>query len=294
MNTAEKAILATRQVGMHLYGHLLGIWCEPSSFGRCSGGFEVSSQCLDANRAVAIGALATLGDMALQTSLLPSYPGLRLVTLLLQVRTYGSNACRAVHAAAQMSHAGKQAGLAQATFKNEYGTPIGDISGTFAPIQPPNDWRPLPWEIGLERPACTEGLANLEFSDAEASQIRKLNALLNGETARFSNLIDLGEPTYQDTLCKVPWQPARHLLNRAGEVQGGAVFGALALASKVAAIGGANLIEHKVQFVRPAKGDVHIAVEELQAGRRFSSTFSRMVDAEGRLVALGWSQFSNE
>jgi hypothetical protein len=74
MNAAEKAVLATRQVGMHLYGHLLGIWCEPPSSGRCSGELEVNSRCLDENGEVAIGALASLGDMALQTCLLSSIP----------------------------------------------------------------------------------------------------------------------------------------------------------------------------------------------------------------------------
>jgi acyl-coenzyme A thioesterase PaaI-like protein len=294
MNAAEKAVLATRQVGMHLYGHLLGVWCEPPSSGRCFGELAVNSRCLDENGGVSIGALASLGDMALQTCLLSSYPGLRLVTLLLQVRLYGSNACSAVRIAAQASHVGKHAGLAHATLNDENGRPVGDVSGTFARIQPPNGWRPLPWEIGLDRPVYAGNLANCEFSDAETSQIKTLDALLKDGTARFPDLIKLGDTTHHDTLCKVAWQPEAHLLNRAGEVQGGALFGALALASKVAAVEGVNLIEHKVQFLRPAKGDAHIAVEALHSGRRFSSTFSRMADAEGRLVALGWSQFSNE
>ena len=78
---------------MHLYGHLLGIWCDPAVAGRCRGQIEVEPQCLDERGAVAMGALATLGDMALQTSLLSAYPGQRLTTMLLQVRRYGQKTC---------------------------------------------------------------------------------------------------------------------------------------------------------------------------------------------------------
>jgi len=294
MNTAEKAVFATRHVGMHLYGHLLGVWCEPPSSGHCSGEIKVNPNCLDHQGSLAIGALATLGDMALQTALLPAYPGQRLMTMLLQVRRYGLGTCDAVHIAAQVCNVGKQAGLAHAWLKDNKGSPIGDLCGTFVPVPMPSAWRPLPWEIGLKRPVYPENSAHAGFSDDEITQIKILNALLKDGKPQFSDLIKLGAPERDAGRWRLPWTPEMHLFNRGGEAQGGAICGALALASKVAAPEGAILFEHKVQFFRPAKHDVNITVEALHEGRRFTSAMSRMLDPENRLVALGWSQFTND
>lgn len=167
---------------MHLYGHLLGIWCDPASSGHCRGQIDVEPQCLDEHGAVAMGALATLGDMAMQTSLLSAYPGQRLTTMLLQVRRYGLETCSVVNVAAQSCNAGEQAGFAHAMLKNSQGCPIGDLCGAFASVPVPEAWRPLPWEIGLERPVYGGPVEKATIQGQEIALVKGLSSLLESKT----------------------------------------------------------------------------------------------------------------
>ncbi len=56
----------------------------------CEAIFRVHPYCLNATGRVAPGALATLADMAMQTTLLTAYPGKRLTTISLSLRRFSA------------------------------------------------------------------------------------------------------------------------------------------------------------------------------------------------------------
>ena len=253
---------------------------------------EVEPQCLDEHGAVAMGALATLGDMAMQTSLLSAYPGQRLTTMLLQVRRYGLETCRVVDIAAEGCNASEQAGFAHATLKDDRDALLGISAAPSCRSQPRRRGDHCPGKSVWNALRICGPVAKATFQNQEIALVKGLTSLLDSKTTRFSDLIKLGPSECSGKQWRCCWKPATHLLNRAGEVQGGAVFGALSLASKLAAPNDAILLEHKVQFFKLAWRDVDIEIEPLHEGRRFISTISRMLDPERGLVALGWSQIT--
>jgi acyl-coenzyme A thioesterase PaaI-like protein len=293
VNIAERAAVATRTLGMHLYGHLLGIWCEPPQSGRCTGSMPITPMTLDRRGDVALGALASLADMAMQTSLVSVFPDKRWMTSLLQVRKFVPFKEGVVHITSTLCSAesDREVGLVRAELRDDQGNFLGDACGTFVQVPLPNEWRRLPWEIGVDRPKRFEAFEKVVFSDEESSALQALNAQLRNGAASFSELIQLDPPSRDRGQYCLSWRTKTHLQNRAGEAQGGATYGALELASRIAVPEDRILIEHWVQFLKPIRDRVTIVVEPIHSGRRLTSTISRMLDSGDRLLALGWSHY---
>jgi acyl-coenzyme A thioesterase PaaI-like protein len=251
----------------------------------------ITPMTLDRHGDVALGALASLADMAMQTSLVSVFPDKRWMTSLLQVRKFVPFKKGVVHIISTLCSAHGEVGLVRAELRDDQGSFLGDACGTFVQVPLPNEWRRLPWEIAVDRPKRFEAFEKVVFSDEESAALQALNAQLKNGAASFSELIQLDSQSHDQGQYCLSWKTKTHLQNRAGEAQGGATYGALELASRIAVPEDRILIEHLVQFLKPIRDQVTIAVEPIHSGRRLTSTISRMLDSGDRLLALGWSHY---
>lgn len=289
--SAEYAFLATRDLGLHVYGHLLGIWCRAIDSKTCEGTLDLAPFALDETGGPALGVLASLGDMAMQTVLLPAYPDMRLITRTLNVRRVSTKRCGALRACARAVHAGSKLAMSEATVEDEGGRMVGVLSATFVPIAPPVGWRPLPWEAGLARPNRDQllGGAPLRADQSQASQA--LKAVLQKPNVGYANLLGVGKGECVEGTWRSSWPLQEHLLNRAREAQGGAIFGALGQGLDQGLPAGAVPFEQTVTFFRSVKEDVVIEAEMLHLGRRFATAMARMRDTTGGLAAVSWTEY---
>ncbi len=292
MNAAAAAFVATRELGLHVYGHLLGIWCEAVNAKTCEATMANAAHCLDERGLPAIGALATLGDMAMQTALLATYPGQRLATRNITVRRFVTEPCSDIHATARALCSLAKYAAAETLFSGDSGAPLAHATATFVPVRPPRGWQPLPWELGKGRPTSRETESSLNLSADERAASDALQRVLERADVRYADLLGLGDKGLAGESCRWPLQ--EHLLNRAKEAQGGAIFGALAERSRRLAPDSAVTREHTTIYFRPAMTDLTIDARIVRAGRRFVATTASAVDEEGELVATAWSEFTVE
>jgi acyl-coenzyme A thioesterase PaaI-like protein len=287
MNAAERAFLATREVGLHVYGHLLGLWCTPLESGSCEGTLEIAKIARDDRGLPAFGVLASLGDIAMQTALLAAYPGKRLITRTLNVRRVASQTCIALKAVAKGIYAGDGYAMSEAAVSDEKGDPVAFLSATFVPIDTPEGWRPLPWEAGMSLPSDEQLSRCAPLSAHEREAAKALNELI----ALADSYGDLLGTAAHDKSTRVQWHLKPHLLNRAGEGQGGAIFGAHGEALTNMLPSGAHPIEQTVTFFRSIKVNVRIEADLLYAGRRFASRTTRMRDESGNLTSVSCTEY---
>jgi acyl-coenzyme A thioesterase PaaI-like protein len=288
MNAAERAFLVTREVGLHVYGHLLGIWCTPVDSRTCEGTLELAPIAFDDRGLPAFGVLASLGDMAMQTALLSDYPGRRLITRTLNVRRIASRRCSALRVLAKAVHAADGHAMSEASVSDDKGEPVALLSATFVPIDPPQGWRPLPWETGLSVPSDEQLSHRPPLSAHEQESAKSLLQLIENSGATYRDLLGIaaGGESAQGQ-----WFLQPHLLNRAGEAQGGAIFGAHGEALQTLLPRGAVAIEQTVTFFKSIRSNVLIEGEMVYAGRRFASRITRMRDDAGNLTSMSCIEY---
>jgi acyl-coenzyme A thioesterase PaaI-like protein len=236
----------------------------------------------------AFGVLASLGDMAMQTALLGAYPGKRLITRTLNVRRIASQRCAALTVLAKALHADGAYAMSEASVVDETGKPVAFLSATFVPIDPPAGWRPLPWEAGLSVPTDEQLSQCAPLTAHERESVNSLMQLLGNSNATYRDFLGIAG---RGESGQAQWLLQPHLLNRAGEAQGGAIFGAHGEAFQALLPRGAVAIEQTVTFFKSAKGDVLVEGDVVYAGRRFATRITRMRDNAGNLTSMSCTEY---
>ena len=288
---ALRAISLNRKPGLHFFGFFLGITGERPAEGKADLKLgpvpAVGSQ---ANSAVA---LATLVDLALGSSIRSWYePGARLATVTLSIQHPFRPVEGQIEAHATAPMTSDNHGLAQARVTDSTGAVIAEAQGWFAVLPPPpgRNLGVLPWEETEpeEPPRLTDG----ELTEAETG-------VLKATLAAAERANQASTPVMQELL-SFDWRDCPdgeahgvlplgpELGNRIGVMQGGAVYGAAALAAEKAVEGtGFVLADGHYQFLRPADGAELTAVAKVSRQGRAVAFVDVRLSVGDTLVGTG-------
>lgn len=290
----ERALVAvgrTRALGLHFYGHFIGISGERPSDGRAQLRLDGEVPTVGAE-AVSPVALATVADLALGAAVRTRMkPGVRLGTVTLSVHHPPGAVVGPLDAAATVHQVADGHGTAHCSILAA-GDTVAQAQGWFAALPPPPgaELPALPWEhaeqlaIGVPSPA--------ELDDAEARAVaaardagaraRARGTAVSQEMLAFA-WRDAAEGRAAGTL---PIGP--ELANRVGHIQGGALYGAALLAAAEAlGVPGATLADGHYQFLRPADGaTLGAEAEVVRRGRSVAFVHARLA-VDDTLVGSG-------
>lgn len=290
---ALDAVARTRALGLHFYGHFLGVSALPTAPGRSRLLLDVEPVAGTPGPVPPV-ALASLADLALGAAIRARLgPNRRLATTSLAVHhleptVFGPVTAEGVALRIEPAH---ERGFAQCELYAAGGQVVGTVGGWFValPAPPGRSLPPVPWERADLPPVPAVTLQELDVDEraavdastragarAEASATSVMEELLGISWTRQAGAAAHGE------LAVGPEHS-----NRVGHVQGGLVYGAAALAAGQATGAGMHLAEGHLQFLRPADGSLLvIEARELRRGRRASFAEARLFLAD-RLVASG-------
>lgn len=289
---ALDAVARTRALGMHYYGHLLGITSSRPDGGR-------PRPHLHPDPAVIPGvvppvALATVADLAVGSAVRAALgAGRRLGTVSFTLHHIGASARAPVSAEPNLLWADPDTGngLARCDLRDARGELVAAAQGWFLALPVP-DGRHLPLLPWEREPAPTiEAVGEDDLDERERAAVRA--TLRAHERAR-----DRGTSIGEELTCPL-WSESTdegtvlgslragpEVSNRVGHVQGGALYG-VALAAAARAVGpGMEVAEGHYQFVRPADGgqiDVEGAVLRRGRGAAFAEA---SLSVEGRRVGV--------
>jgi acyl-coenzyme A thioesterase PaaI-like protein len=260
-NIAERALRAialNRQPGLHFFGYFLGLAGDRPASGKST--LRLAAPPAIGSSASSAVALATLIDLTLGASIRSWYqPGARLATVTLSIHHPFGLVEGPVEARATSSLTADDHGVAQAQVLEAGGKVVAEAEGWFAvlPAPPGRDLGLLPWEEDVPRDPAPLTLE--ELTEVEAG-------VLNAALAAAERAERLRTRVAQELLA-FRWEArpegeahgvlslGPELGNRVGVMQGGAVYGAAALAAEKALEGsGFVLADGHYQFLRPADG----------------------------------------
>lgn len=289
---ALASLARTRAVGLHFFGHFLGIAAVSNRDGR-------SVLILDPARDAAGGVaststeFATLADLALGSAIRSTLgPGLRLGTTSLAVNNFEIPAAGRLEAEATTVWSDREAleGHARAQLTDCSGARIATADGWFVALAPPPGTAlpPVPWESDDPHPEADLGEADLDVREracydavlaAEATARRRGIAVAH-------QLIDPGERTTGGA-AEFDLEVSPALGNRVGQMQGGALYGAAAAAAS-AALGEAwQVASGYVQYLRPVDGPyITLRPHVVREGRRVAFT-DVVIETGGRTALVG-------
>jgi len=294
-----RALLAvgrTRALGLHFYGHFVGI-----GGGNATGG--VSRLTVDSEPdgfgapGVSVVALATVADLAIGGAIRSHLErGSRLATATLTVQHPREPIAGPVTARGEAEDRPVEQRAGRCLLEGPDGTPIGNAQGWFAALPPPTGWvqRPMPWEYDEPPPISVptvDGLSADEANAVAAAQAAAERARTRGTSVSEELLHFRWHPSGDDhavgDLANGP-----ELANRVGHIQGGAMYGAAAIvAAQALGVPLSALIEGQYQFMRPADGAVmHGEGRVLRRGRLAGFAEARL-SIDGKLVGIGLFSF---
>ena len=297
LERALAAVGRTRALGMHFYGHFVGLSGAgaPPAGGAARLRLEGEPPGVGAS-AVSPVALATVADMAMGAAIRSRLePGARLGTVTLSVHHPATAVAGPLDADAVVLEVAADHGAARCSIVAA-GRAVAQAQGWFAALPPPPDadMRLLPWERRKLPPIVVPSLD--ELNEQEAAAIRAARAAGERAAARGTAVsqeilaIAWDESADDRSSGTLPIGP--ELANRARHVQGGALYGAAALAA-AQALGapGAVLADGHYQFLRPADGAVLTAEGSvLRRGRSVAFVEARL-DVDGAAVGIGLFSF---
>ncbi|MCC7372521.1 MAG: hypothetical protein IT306_29175 [Chloroflexi bacterium] len=294
-----RALLAvgrTRALGLHFYGHFIGIGAGGAEGGRSHLTVEGEPETTGV-AGVSPVALATVADLAIGGAIRSHLErGSRLATATLTVQhpPTATSGPVVAHGEAEEHPAEQRAG--RCLLVGPGGRPVGHAQGWFAALPPPTGWiqRPMPWEHDEMPPVDVPTLAQL--SDDEARAVAAAQAAADRARVRGTSI--------SEELLHFRWQPALddhavgeltngpELANRVGHIQGGAMYGAAAIvAAQALDLPLSSLVEGQYQFMRPADGaTVQGEGTVLRRGRLAGFAEARLF-VGGKLVGIGLFSF---
>lgn len=279
-----EALARRRAVGLHFLAHALGIEgdvdCDSRSTSmllRLAPAEEMRSP-----SALAIGALA---DLAMGQAIRAQMPrGLRLATNSMTLHSRTAIPARgseyAATARVSWAHRGNRTATATVQIHDESGEMAAVGSGAFSALPPP-DGQPL---RGIDWARLRQGplphLSRDELDDEERTILETLESAASPSATLPEALLSVDwmrldpEGAEGETLVTVP------LENRAGQLQGGAVYGLIVLGAQQSASEGFQVGDVRVQFLRPGvRGAIRVRARMLRRGRTVA--FLRVVLDQG-------------
>lgn len=292
---ALRAVARTRALGLHFYGHFIGVTGRPPAGGHAR--LEAAAEPLGVGSdAMSPLSLATLADLALGAAIRSRVaPGARLATVTLALQHTRAPSQGPLVADARAMHVADGQGVAHCRLEAG-GVLVGQAQGWFSalPTPPGTSLGLMPWEH--EPPPPVPILDAADLTEVEAAAVRAAEEA--GERAARA-----GTAVSQELLAFV-WQPgldgrSRGVLaigpelgNRVGHVQGGALYAAAAEAAlRAAGAPDAALADGYVQFLRPGDGASLVAEGAiLRQGRRVAFAEARIL-VDGTLAGAGLFSF---
>jgi acyl-coenzyme A thioesterase PaaI-like protein len=289
---ALRAVACTRALGMHYYGHLLGVASHRPDEGR-------PRPHLDPDPVVTPGvvppvALSAIADLAIGSAVRTALgAGRRLGTVSLTLHHIGSSARAPVSAEPTLLWADPDTGdgLARCDLRDARGGLVGAAQGWFLALPVPDGRQlpPLPWE--REPTARIDTLAEGDLDERERAAVAATLRAHERARARGTSIAEeLTSPTWaegtDEGTALGTFEVGPEVTNRVGHVQGGALYG-IALAAAARAVGpGMEVAEGHYQFVRPADGE-RIVVDGAVLRRGRSAAFAEAtLTVEGRRVGV--------
>ena len=288
---ALRAAASTRALGMHYYGHLLGIASSRPDEGRPRPHLAPDPAVVpDVVPAVALAAIA---DLAIGSAVRAALgAGRRLGTVSLTLHHIGSAARAPVDAEPTLLWADPDTGdgLARCDLRDAHGRLVGAAQGWFLALPVPDGRQlpPLPWE--RESAPTIEALTEGDLDERERAAVTAtLRAQERAEQRGTSTAEELTAPTWSESdegTAQGTLQVGPEVTNRVGHVQGGALYG-IALAAAAHAVGpGMEVAEGHYQFLRPADGE-RIEVDGAVLRRGRAAAFAEAtLSVEGRRVGV--------
>ncbi|MGW3614026.1 acyl-CoA thioesterase domain-containing protein [Micromonospora sp. NPDC005163] len=267
---ALQAVARTRALGLHFFGHFLGVSATESGAGR-------STLVLDAAAAPGPGVAsspteqATLADLALGSAIRSALgPGLRLGTTTLCVNHLVSPTSRRVEARATATWHDPDGleGQGACRIADETGRVVATAEGWFVALPPPPG-RPLP-PVPWESPSASvpEDLTPDDLDARERASYDAVVAAAPDAAAHHRSVADqLTSPSAAGRTNVLRISPA--LSNRVGQVQGGALYGTAAHAAVHCLGPGWEVASGYVQYLRPVDAPcARVDASVLRRGRR--------------------------
>jgi acyl-coenzyme A thioesterase PaaI-like protein len=291
-----RALLAvgrTRALGLHFYGHFIGIGGGGAAGGRSTLSVDGEPEGYGAP-GVSPVALATVADLAIGGAIRSHLErGARLATATLTVQHPPQAVAGPVtaHGEAEDRAVEQRAGRCQLA-----GQPIGHAQGWFAALPPPTGWvqRPMPWEHDELPPIHVPTPA--ELTADEVTAVAAARAAAERARARGTSI--------SEELLHFRWQRSTEdralgelnngpeLANRVGHIQGGAMYGAAAIvAAQALGVSLASLVEGQYQFMRPADGPVLYGEAHVLRRGRLAGFAEARLTIDGKLVGIGLFSF---
>lgn len=290
------AVARTRALGLHVWGHLLGIEGERVPDGEGGGGGGgvggggVVLRMPAAGAPLPAVAVASLADLALGSAVRARIgAGRRLGTTSLSVQHVDPRPRGPLVARGLAAHVDEAQGHARCEVTDAAGGLVALATGWFFALPVPEGRRlqPLPWErddarVSAVRPEDLDERERGAVAAAVAAEDRAAAAA----TAVADELLGLRFEDAGHDRARGELAVGLHVTNRVGHVQGGALYGVAARAAEAAAGDGLVVVDGQLQLLRPADGDVLVAeAEVLRRGRRATFAAARL-SVDGRLVAV--------
>jgi acyl-coenzyme A thioesterase PaaI-like protein len=294
-----RALLAvgrTRALGLHFYGHFVGIGGGEAVDGNSRLTVEGEPEGFGASGVSAV-ALATVADLSIGGAIRSHLErGSRLATATLTVQHPQAAVVGPVTARGEAEDQPVEQRAGRCLLEGPDSQPIGYAQGWFAALPPPPGWvqRPMPWEHDELPPINVPTLEELTADEAGAVKAAQVAA----ERARVRGT------SVSEELLHFKWQPAvedrsvgeltngPELANRVGHIQGGAMYGAAAIvAAQALGVPLSSLVEGQYQFMRPADApNMRGEGTVLRRGRLAGFAEARL-SMNGKLVGIGLFSF---
>ena len=293
---ALSAVGRNRALGLHFYGHFIGIGGRQAAEGRAELAIE-GDPASDGTMGVSAVALATLADLAIGSAIRSHIePGSRLGTVTLSVQHPLDPVSGPIVALGEAEPAPGAGKSGRCLLTTADGTVVGYAQGYFAALPPPPGvaLSLLPWERVNPPPVPIPTLADLD--EQEAAAVAAARAAGNRARRRGTSI--------SDELLHFNWHPAvegsasgeltigPELANRVGHIQGGALYGAAVIvAMQALGVMSSALVDGHYQFIRPADGRVlHGEGKVLRQGR-MAAFVETLLSVDGKLVGTGLFSF---
>jgi acyl-coenzyme A thioesterase PaaI-like protein len=294
---ALQAIGLTRARGLTFYGHFVGLGGAVPAGGRAR--LELAGEVAGVGQsASSYAAVATLADMSLGSAMRSLVsPGalLSTVSLALQHRTglRGPLAAEAVSGAVVDGHTLVQCRLLAPSGDTAAQAVVGHGQAWFAVLPSPDGRAPglMPWEYATPPAAPPVGIEDLD--EREQTLVSATEAAADLAVAGAASLSEAVLMAHwapaADGIARGTLEPAAQVLNRAGQIQGGILYGLAAVAAERAlGLQAPAAVDGHYQFLRPATGPLELAATTLRSGR--SAAFAR-VDLRTGAGLIGAAQF---
>lgn len=288
---ALRAVARTRGEGLHLWGRMLGLASVPDDVPRADDEYLLQAAGAD------ITSLATLTDVGAGYTIRGHLGDqVRLATTSLSLQPIGPAAaaasgpvtCRSrlIWLAPDLSRA-----LVRGYVTDPGGAPIATATVWMVVLssEPAASLVPMPWEGPGAGPALTESdLTPDEWTFAVSASAAIARSAASGRPVP-EELLDVTWTLGSDTrlIGTVPHGP--HLGNRVGNVQGGALFG-LAATAATRLVGGQQLADGSVQYLRPGTGgDLQVTATMVRRGRTVSAVDATVTCDRRELIGARFS-----